>query len=610
MKRQISILLILIILLTGCNTSYKSLDTEGLIEYKSVYSGEISTLNYLKTSNTGEFGVLANLIDPLIDYDKYGRIQPAIAETWKVSEDKLVWNFKLREGVDWLRSDGSKYGELTAYDFVDSMKYILDSSNNSLTANIIYGAIENAQKYYNKEITDFSKVGVKAKSKYELEYTLKKPLPYFLSMLTYVCFFPVNGAFLNEVGDKFGIDNKNILYNGAFLMEDFQPQIRRVLIKNRDYWDKKNVHIDRLLFTYNKEATNLSAELFLRGEIDSTNISPIILDDWIKDEEKKDLIRPNRNNYYSFFYCFNFNPLFKEEYDPKNWKKAVNNRNFRKAIFHALDKRAAMINSEPYNPEKRIQNTITPEGFIDFRGKDYTDFNDLKDIKSTDTFNPNLALKYKEKAIKELRGEVEFPVKVLMPYNTSLYEWGNRAQVIQQQIGKLLGNDFIDIIIDPKPPIGFIQDVRRTGQYALLECNWGADYRDPQTYTDPFISSGTYNYPHLAKGYTERNGKTKYENMINKAEEELIDIEKRLKLFSNAESFLIDEAFVIPYAVGGGGYSASRLNPFESSYSPFGISSQKYKYRKIMERPMNSDDFYRELELWKKERKQILKENN
>ncbi len=62
-------------------------------------------------------------------------------------------------------------------------------------------------------------------------------------MLTYVCFFPANGQFLEEVGDKFGTDNINFLYNGAYIMETFEPQNRRVLVANDKYWDKENIHI-------------------------------------------------------------------------------------------------------------------------------------------------------------------------------------------------------------------------------------------------------------------------------------------------------------------------------------------------------------------------------
>ena len=164
------------------------------------------------------------------------------------------------------------------------------------------------------------------------------------------------------------------------------------------------------------------------------------------------------------------------------------------------------------------------------------------------------------------------------------------------------------VIIDAKPPTGFLQEVRRAGQFAILECNWGPDYADPETYTDPFIPSGTFNKPHLAKGYSEENGKSKYENMVEEAKKELVDIEKRLNLFAEAEGFLINQAFVIPYGLGGGGYVASRLNPFESAYSPFGVSSERYKGHHLLKEPMDTETFNELMEIWKLKRSEVLKQ--
>ncbi|MGO1468727.1 MAG: peptide ABC transporter substrate-binding protein [Tissierella sp.] len=605
MKKVLSIILILTLLISGCVN--KSSNKDASEEYRSVYSGEITTLNYLVTSSTNEFAVAANLIDTLVDYDKYGVIKPSLSTEWEVSEDKLTYTFKIREGVKWVKEDGSEYGEVTAKDFVDSLSYILDSKNESLTANIAYGVIKNAEKYYNGEVEDFEDVGVKAKDKYILEYTLEEPVPYFLSMLTYVCFFPVNGEFLEEVGEKFGTDNKNILYNGAYILEKFESQSKRILKKNEKYWDIDKVHIEKLVASYNKEAESLSPELFLRGEIDDASIPSTVLNEWMKDDKKEGLLRPNRTNNYSYFYALNFDPKFAEEYEPDNWKEAVNNINFRKSLFHSLDRKAAMLTTEPFEPEKRIHNTITPKDFVNIKGKDYTSFGSLEKIVDIDTFDKSKAIEFKEKAMEELDGKVKFPVKILMPYNTGVPEWANRAQVIQQQMGNLLGKDFIEIIIEAKPPTGFLKDVRRAGQFALLEVNWGPDYADPETFTDPFTREGTYNKPHLAINYIEENGRSKYENMLNLAKEEIVNIERRMLLFAEAEAFLINEAFIIPYGLGGGGYVASNLNPFEKLYSPYGLSSERFKGQKIMEEPMNTEEFEERLKIWEENREEALK---
>lgn len=620
MKRLIALMLALLMILAGCTsgktkptdvTEGPKTDDQPVVEvpkeYNTIYSGEVTTFNYLVTSNTNEFALAANMVDTLIDYDKYGVPQPALATEWTTSDDGLVWTFKIREGVKWVDHNGKEYAEVTAEDFVDSMKYLLNSANESKTANIAYSVLKNAEEYYNGEITDFGQVGVKAKDKYTLEYTIKQPTPYFLSMLTYVCFFPVNGQFLEETGDRFGTDNNNLLYNGAYILETFEPQTKRVLVANESYWDKENIFISKINQTFNNEAATLSPELFIRGEIDYADISSEIIDEWMNDPKKAEMVRPSRTSFYTYFYAFNFDPQFDAEFEPDNWKKAVNNLNFRKSLFHGLDRIAAMLTAEPYNPQQKLTNTITPKSFVDLDGVDYTNIGNLASVSSKDSFDEKLAKDYRDKAMAELGGKVKFPVKVYMPYNSGGSEWANRVQVIEQQLENLLGTDYIDVIIDAKPPTGFLKEVRRSGKYAFLECNWGPDYADPETYTDPFYPGGTYNWPELAEGYKEANGNNKYTNLLDLAKSEVLDVNKRYEHFAAAEAFLIDQAFVIPYGVGGGGYSASRLNPFESQYSPFGVSSERYKGQRILDKPMNTEQYKQELVKWEKERAEALK---
>ena len=607
MKRLLPVLIALAMVLTSCGTKQTNSNFSKVQEYSTVYSGEVTTLNYLTTASENEFAAASNLVDCLIEQDKYGVVKPCLATSWTESSDGLTWTFNLRKGVKWLTFDGKEYAEVVASDFVDSMKYILNSKNNSNTSEIVYSVIKNAEDYYNGKITDFSQVGVKAKDDYTLEYTLKRPTPYFLSMLTYVCFFPVNGKFLSEVGDKFGTDNQNLLYNGAYLLQTFEPQNCRIFIKNEKYWDKDNVYITKLTYKYNKEADTLSPELYLRGEITDTGIPTASLDQWMKDPDRKDKVRPSSTSFYTYFYAFNFNPKFDAQYEPENWKTVVNNLNFRESIFHALDRKKAMYTAEPYEPERRLSNTITPKNFVDYEGTDYTQLGDLAKIAATDTFDTKAALEYKAKALEELKGKAKFPVKILMPYNTGSTDWSNRAQVVKQQLEGALGADYINIILLPHQPTGFLNDTRRSGKFCIQECNWGPDYADPETYTDPFTPDSNYDWPHLATGYREANGKNTYENMVDAAKAEILDVKQRYTLFANAEAYFINQAFVIPYSVGGGGYVASNLNPFEAPYSPFGVSGYKFKGMHILSKPMNTEEYNKGFKQWEEERANALK---
>ena len=578
-------------------------------DYYSVYSGELTSLNYLVVSTENEQAVAANVIDGLVEYDKYGVLVPSLATDWSNSSDGLKWTFNIRKGVKWVDNMGREYAEVTAQDWVDAAKYLFDKKNASLTADVAYSVIKNAKAYFEGKITDFSQVGVKALDRYTLEYTLEKPVPYFLSMLTYVCFLPVNGQFLAEKGARFGTDNKTLLYNGAYIIQSFEPQVGRTLVRNEKYWDKDHVYIKRLIFKYNKEAGTLSPELFLRGEISDATIPSSLIDSWMKDPAKRAIVRPAETTMYTYFYAFNFNPTFDAQYEPDNWKIAVNNKNFRKSIFHALDKRAAMLTSEPYAPERRLHTTITPRNFVNAGGKDYVDMADLAQYAKTDSFNKSLALDYKAKAKAELAGKAKFPVKIMMPYNAGMSDWTNRAQVVEQQLESLLGTDYIDVIPVGFPATGFLGATRRKGNYAMQECNWGPDYADPETYTDPFVAGSNYNWPEMAVGYMQPNGKTVYENMVNQAKAEVVNIAKRYELFAKAEAYFIGEAFVIPYSIGGGGFIASKLEPFSYPFAPFGMSILKYKGQTVLSKPLSTEEYNKLKAKWEAERVEALKKS-
>ena len=615
MKRIVAIALSLCVLLSMLAMPAVAEESSA---YRTLYSGEITSLNYLTTATTNEFAVAANVIDTLVEYDKYGQVQPSLAESWEYDAQNLTYTFKIREGAKWVKADGSVYADVTAHDFVSAAKYILDAANASSTANIFYSVIEGAEAYYLGTSTpeegqepypvmDFETVGVKALDDYTLQYTLVEPCPYFLSMVTYVCFMPVNGDFLAEKGADFGVatSSENILYNGAYVLSTFEPQQKRVYTKNATNWDAENILIETIEQTYNKEAGTLAPEMYARGEIDSADISSTIASEWLADETKADLIRPVRQSgFYSYWMLFNFDPQFDAEYEPENWKIAANNVNFRKAFYYGLDRVKSKMVMEPDNPESILFNTVTPPEFVSIDGVDYTEMGALADITAleTDTFNEEKALEYMNIAVEELKAAgATFPVKMLMPYNPTDSAWAEECVVMEQQLEGLFGSDVIDIIVEAGPSSGFLKEVRRSGKYAFMKCNWGPDYADPNTYTDPFYD-GTYNWPELATEYLDENGVSEYYKLVDAAREITDDLTARYEAYATAEAFLIDNALVIPYGYDNGGYTASRLNPFESQFAPFGISNERFKGQALMTEPMNTDAYFEAYDLWEEER--------
>ncbi len=617
MKKLLSLLLCTAIILgtlAGCGKKA----AESTESYRKLYSSELTSLNYLTTGNQNEQEVAANCVDGLVEYDKYGVVQPGLAEKWEVSDDQLTWTFHLRKGVKWVDHTGKEVADVKAKDFVDAAQYVLTDTYKSETASAFYSVIANAEDYYNKKITDFSKVGVKAVDDSTLVYTLKKPTSYFLSMLVYVCFMPANGDFLKEKGANFGTDNTAILYNGAYVLSTFEPQASHGYTKNETYWDKDKIYIGSITETYNKEMNTLAPEMYKRGEIDMALLSADILDDWLKNADTKNLVSPSRNSYYSYFYTLNFDPKFDAQYQPENWKKAVNNENFRKSLFYGLDRLKVLSISEPTHPEKQLLNTITPPDFVNLNGTDYTHIGDLKAITARDSFQSDEAKKYAEKAKTELKAKgTTFPVKILLPYNPSTSNWDKESQVVEQQMETTLGKDYIDIIPEAGPATGFLSAVRRSGKYAMMKCNWGPDYADPETYTDPFVPNdangqggGTYCWPEKAEGYTDADGKKTYSNLLAASKAQNTDVAARYDAFAKAESFLINNAFVIPYGLNNDGYKVSKLNVFESQYSPFGVSVLRYKGQHLLAKPMSMDEYYAAEKQWRTERDAALAKAN
>ena len=586
--------------------------------YRTLYSGEITSLNYLTTATTNEFALAANVIDTLVEYDKYGQVQPSLAESWEYDHENLTYTFKLRQDATWVKADGTEYAKVTAHDFVTAAKYILDAANASSTANICYSVIEGAEAYYLGTSTpeegaepypvmDWETVGVKALDDYTLQYKLVEPCPYFLSMVTYVCFMPVNADFLAEKGADFGVatSNENILYNGAYVLSTFEPQQKRIYTKNAANWDADNVFIETIEQTYNKEATTIAPELFKRGEVDDASIDSTIANEWLSDEATADLIHPIRQSgFYSYFYAFNFDPQFDAAFEPENWKIAVNNENFRKSIYAGLDRVKAMIVTDPDNPEAIMFNTVTPPEFVSIDGVDYTEMGALAAITElgADTFNEEAALAYKAAAVEELTAAgATLPVKILMSYNPNTTGWAEECVVVEQQLEGLLGTDYIDIIVEAGPSSGFLSEVRRSGKYALLKCNWGPDYADPNTYTDPFYD-GSYNWPEMATEYNDENGRSEYYNLVDAARAITDDLTARYEAFTVAEAWLIEKAMIVPFGYGTGGYTASRLNPFESQFAPFGISNERYKGQTLLDKPMSTDEYFEAYDKWEEER--------
>ncbi len=602
--------------------------------YRSLYSGEVQTLNYLTTSTTNDYAISANIIDCLVDYDQYGNITPGLAESWESNDDMTEWTFHIRKGVKWVDNNGKEMADVTANDWVAAARYVNDAAHES-DNQYMYdtgAVVHNAQAYYDytaymlasengTKDTDADgeklepvdpvsaeDIGVEAPDDYTLVYKLDAPCSFFTSIVSYTSYMPVSQACLDEYGDSFGLDNESLWYNGAFILSTYEPQEKHVLTKNASYWDKDHVYLDEVVSTYNADASSVEANMYKNGEIDYASISADLLDSWLKDDAVKDQVHGSRpNNSFSYFFCFNFDPQFDAQYEPDNWKLAVNNENFRKAMMASMDRIKALTVSEPYNPESLLNNTVTPANFAAAAGKDYTQYDALKDITNGDSFDAAKAVEYRDKAKEELEKEgCTFPVKVLMPYNPSVTNWDKECQVLEQQMESVLGTDFIDIIVQAGPETGFLSAVRRSGAYAFMKCNWGADYADPQTWAEPFTEGNNYNFWDISEDDGTQAIYQEWTDKVTEAEAICTDDEARYNTFAEAEKLLIDHAIIVPFEISNGGYTASKVNPLEGEFAPYGVALQRYKFQHLGEKSMSMDEFNAALAEWEEARTKAL----
>ena len=657
--------------------------------YRTLYSSEVTTMNYLVSGTTYELVVGANTIDSLVENDPYGNIVPCAAESWE-SEDETVtlivpavkklndngelelvsertteeangqkWTFHLRAGQYWYDADGNQKDPVTANDYVAAARYVCDSAMDCSNSYLMDGWIVNATERLDytaallaepveqgKEegkdqdividadgviwegkdwdedkgvyttwveipLTNPEDLGVEAADDNTLVYHLVKPRPYFPTALQFGTYWPAPAALLAELGENYALDNYSMWFNGAYILSTFKPQEKRIYTKNVNNWDAEHIYIESIEQTYNAEASTIAPELFLRGEVDYADIGSDIVADWLSDPEKSQMISSSRvTGDYSYFFGFNFEPTFDAEYEPENWVIAVNNENFRKAVFHGIDRDGYLAAKYPGDdPEIHKINTITPKGFSVNNGKDFVMYGGLAKYTETESFNEQLALEYRDKAKTELEAAgCKFPIKVPINYNSSSGTWGNATVVLEQQLENLLGADFIDIIVVSYSGNSFLKETRRNGNYALQELNWGADFMDPETWADPFERENSYNFfCHDTDTYNVyRDTKTEETNalidqyyaLVDEARTKTGDMDERFEAFAAAESFYIDHAIVVPGFISGGSYCATKLNGFEGQYAMMGQSSSRYKGQHLYKTAMSQDMFDAQYNEW------------
>ncbi len=468
------------------------------IVYNRGNSADPESLDPHKTSTVYEAHILRDLFQGLVMQDENAELIPGAAESWTVSDDGLVYTFKLRKDAVW--SDGSP---VTADDFVYSFRRLETPETGAEYASMLY-VIKNGEEV-NTAKAKPEELGVKAIDAATLEVTLKSPTPYFLEMLTHQAAYPVNKAAIDRLGADW-IKPGNLVSNGAFTLAEFVPNDHIKLVKNLKFFDAASVRLDTVNYVPTEDRST-AIKRFEAGELDSNDDIPT--------EQMADLkakfgdqlrIGPYLGTYY---------------YAIKTDKEPWTNPELRNAISMAIDR--------DFLAEKVWQNSMLPgysmvppgiAGYTPAIAK----FAETSQIDREDEA---------KKILEKLGYTPEKPLKLEIRYNTS-ENHKNTAVAIQEQL-KPLGVEVTLLNTDTKTHYGFLE---QKGDYDLARAGWIADYKDPESFLGISVKASGNNYSNF-------NDPT-FEDAMKKAAADGGKPDERLKDLAVAERELVDQVGNIP----------------------------------------------------------------
>jgi oligopeptide transport system substrate-binding protein len=209
--------------------------------------------------------ILGDLYEGLVGLDAAGKPIPGAAASWDISADGLTYTFHLRDGLKWSNSD-----PLVAQDFVNGAERQLNSKTASYKAYYLFTQLPltNAADYNGDKLTDFTKVGIEAPDPKTVVLHFDSPNPYALQLLNYYYISPLHKPSLDAYGADF-VSAEHFVGNGAYMLKELSPNAYALLVKNPNYWDAANVHVDAIKYLVTED-TSTEFKQFKAGQVDIT----------------------------------------------------------------------------------------------------------------------------------------------------------------------------------------------------------------------------------------------------------------------------------------------------------------------------------------------------
>ncbi len=520
MKRLSALLLALAMcggLFAGCGIAGQR--TEGEAEGGSGHPGvlnvhietNVQSLDPQEATDGTSFEVIANFTDGLTQPDADGQPVAALAERWETSEDQLTWTFYLRRGATW-SATGSP---VTAHDFVHAWQRAVDPEvaceYSYLFSDI--GQIVNAAEII-AGTQDKSTLGVEARDDYTLVVHLKAPVAYFLSLMYFPVFYPMEEAFLEQCGDAYGTSPETVQSNGAFVMTQYEPASTEfTLVKNEAYWDADRVQLQQLHYQLVQDSQQALLS-YQAGDLDHIIISGDQMDQVAGDPEFSAC-----NAGYLWYLSVNISQV-----------PALKNLNLRLALANAIDRETMMVSVVKDGSQAAY--FAVPDGLaVGPDGKDFRETaEDYSDVIGYDVKKAQAHLE----AAKEELDMASFTFDLIVDDDAQPQQV---AAYLQQQIESALPDVKINIVIKPKKQR--VLDCQQ-GNFELALARWGPDYADPMTYLSMWKTGNSNNYGLWSNAA--------YDALLESATtgEAAADPQARWEALHQAESIAVREMVIIP----------------------------------------------------------------
>lgn len=230
--------------------------------FKYAFQGDAQSLDPHSLNETFTLGLLGNVYEPLIDYDKDMKKIPGLATKWEATSP-TTWAFELRKGVKF--HNGNPF---TADDVIFTWKRMLSEGSD--------------QKARAALIKDIKKV-----DDFHIIVETPVPNPTVLNEMTQMYIMDkewaekhnaVKSSSPKDAGRDGSYATTHENGTGPFIVESRQPDVKTVLVRYKDHWNKDiATNIDRVEFTPIKQAATRVAAL-LSGQIDL--VFPVPVQDW------------------------------------------------------------------------------------------------------------------------------------------------------------------------------------------------------------------------------------------------------------------------------------------------------------------------------------------